>query len=84
MAKDSGALISFRVENDLKEQFVRAAGQNKQSTSRVLRDLVQSYVADERRKEIARQVANINAQKDDEEDVMRFIAAVGTSSGDDD
>lgn len=84
MAKQAGTLVTFRVEDELKEQFVRAAEQNHQSTSQALRDLVTQYVVDARQKEIARQVANINANSDDEEEAMRFIAALSIDTDDGD
>lgn len=83
MAKQAGTLVTFRVEDELKEQFVRAAEQNRQSTSQALRDLVTQYVVDARQKEIARQVANINANSDEEE-AMRFIAALSIDNDDGD
>lgn len=68
-------LPSTRVDPDVREQFLRAAQQNHQTPSEAMRDAALQYIKKSRNAELARQAANIRANTEDEEDVMRWIEA---------
>jgi len=75
MAK-AATLISTRVEESFKEQFIRAAELNRETPSEALRRLAEDYVKAARRRRIAEDAAEIRAGED-EADVLDWIAAHG-------
>lgn len=76
MAK-AATLISTRVDESFKEQFIRAAELNRETPSEALRRLAEAYVREARRKRIAQDAAEISANTADEEDVLSWISAHG-------
>ncbi|YCI05534.1 hypothetical protein M1D34_19125 [Ensifer sp. D2-11] len=77
-------LPSTRVDPDVREQFLRAAEQNHQTPSEAMREAALQYIRKARKKELERQAANIRANREDEEDVMRWIEAHSVGISDDD
>jgi predicted transcriptional regulator len=76
MAKPSfSTLPSTRVAPDIRDQFLKAAQQNHQTPSEAMREAALQYIKRSRNAELARQAANIRANREDEEDVMRWIEA---------
>jgi predicted transcriptional regulator len=75
MARQSASLISTRVDETLKQQFVRSAEFNHQSPSEALRQAIQTYVRDARKAALERDSAAIRANGEDEADVLNWIAA---------
>ena len=75
-------MVTTRLEPELKDEFVRIAEINKQSTSDVLRKLIQRYVDEAHERELVRQTANIRANTAEEDEAMQWIAAYGVSGND--
>lgn len=75
-------MVTARLEPELKNEFVRIAESHKQSTSDLLRKLIQRYVDETHEKELVRQTANIRANAAEEDEVMHWIAAYGVNSDD--
>ncbi len=73
------ALMSFlsgtRVEEGLKEEFLKATETNHEKPSDALRALLKEYVARTKAAEIRRQSAIIREDQEEHEDTMHWIAA---------
>ena len=72
MAK-TAAVLSIRLDETVKAEFIQAAESNHRAPNEVLRDLIGDYVKAERLKQLQREAAEINADKAEEEEVMRWI-----------
>lgn len=70
------SLMSFRVDNTLKEQFLEAAHLKEQTQSEAVREALLSYVKRVRNQQMRLAAERIRANREDEDDAMRFIAAV--------
>ena len=69
------SLMSFRIDDALKEQFLKAAHLKEQSQSEAVREALLSYVRRARNEQMKLAAERIRANREDEEDAMRFIAA---------
>ncbi|MCL6706990.1 ribbon-helix-helix domain-containing protein [Pseudomonas sp. R2.Fl] len=79
-------LMTLRVDDDLKEQFLEAAKSMNQNQSDAMRDALARYIRSARFKamrEAAERLSNNPAVQADDRDVMNEMAAY-RSSGDDD
>ncbi|WP_454851351.1 hypothetical protein [Rhizobium binxianense] len=76
MAKSATQLISTRIDEHLKEQFVESVRLNQQTPSEVLRRFIEDYVRETERELIRRDAAEIRANKDDEEDVLNWLGTI--------
>ena len=72
MAK-TAAVLSIRLDENVKAEFIQAAESNHRAPNEVLRDLIGDYVKAARLKQLQREAAEINADKAEEEEVMRWI-----------
>ncbi|WP_195909672.1 hypothetical protein [Rhizobium tubonense] len=75
MTKQSTSLVSARIDESLKRQFVQSAELNRESPSEALRHAIQNYVREARKAALENSGASIRANASDETDVLNWIAA---------
>ena len=75
----AGSTFTFRVDPDLKAEFMSAVEVEKQPVAQVLRAFMSAYVARQKRKEFeaeARRQSSLIASSPEEKDVMDWIRGV--------
>ncbi len=87
MAKPSqhaGTTFTFRIDPDLKQEFMAVTETENKPVSQVLRDLMAAYVERKKRKQFemeARRQSKLIASSPEEAEVMDWISAVTDPEG---
>jgi len=69
------SLMSFRVDDDLRDRFTEAAETKHQTQSDAMREALLLYVKRVRNEQLRDAAARIRQHRKDEDDVMRWIEA---------
>jgi len=69
------SLMSFRVDDDLRDRFTEAAETKHQTQSDAIREALLLYVKRVRNEQLRDAAARIRQHREDEDDVMRWIEA---------
>lgn len=75
-------LMNFRLDDDLKERFTEAAETKHQTQSEAMREALLLYIKRVRNEQMRDAAGRIRANKEDEEDAMRWIEAHGVGLDD--
>ncbi|CAN7219686.1 ribbon-helix-helix protein, CopG family [Pararhizobium sp. LjRoot238] len=75
-------LMNFRLDDDLKERFTEAAETKHQTPSEAMREALLLYIKRVRNEQMRDAAGRIRANKEDEEDAMRWIEAHGVGLDD--
>lgn len=76
-------LPSTRIDPALRDEFLREAKNNHQTTSEAVREAITAYIRRAKEHRIREQAIRIRADTEEEEDVMRFIAENSVAFDDD-
>jgi len=68
-------LMNFRVDEELRDRFTEAAETKHQTQSEAMREALLLYIKRVRNEQLRAASERIRANKEDEEDVMRWIEA---------
>ncbi|WP_438749881.1 ribbon-helix-helix protein, CopG family [Pararhizobium sp. O133] len=68
------SLMSLRVDDALKEQFLEAANLNQQSQSEAMREALKVYVQNTRDQKMREAAARIRANVEHEAEIMEWLA----------
>lgn len=69
------SLMNFRVDDDLKDRFIQAAETRHQTQSEAMREALLLYVKRVRNEQLRDAAERIRLNREDEEDVMRWLDA---------
>ena len=69
------SLMNFRVDDDLKDRFTQAAETRQQTQSEAMREALLLYVKRVRNEQLRDAAERIRLNREDEEDVMRWLDA---------
>ena len=84
LSQPTGSTLTFRIDPDLKREFMAVTETENKPVSQVLRDLMAAYVERKKRKQFeteARRQSKLIASSPEEAEVMEWICDVTDSEG---
>jgi metal-responsive CopG/Arc/MetJ family transcriptional regulator len=74
MAKAMNSVSKTRIDPDLRDEFMRAAQSNAQTTSEAMRDAIRLYIKRAKEQRFREQAERISANVEQETEIMTWIA----------